>query len=256
MRSIVFVVVPFFLQVTPALAKVLLHMCNWNVADIIKSYQADAHLLLTRCQVKAPLPADNNNIAMVSANIPFSSSQSTTKHNYCSSQSVSDATLTTSLPCSQKPQQSSSSSVTCSTNIGNDSSGNNIILGSNSSINTSFSSRSAIRSPSIEKSTNSANTSLNLISSSSSSSSAINHLIATDPKGLDKCDIKDTLCSVCLCAMDPKDTSCLTCCHKFCNPCWKQYFDVEIKQGITTRELVTHLLIFYLQNMFWNTFSL
>ncbi|KAF2348146.1 IBR domain, partial [Trinorchestia longiramus] len=76
------------IQVTPSLAKVLLLMCQWNLSEIVSSYRADAHRLLVQCQVKPSVPANNNNTSMVSANLVFTTIQSSRTTNTSSSSSV------------------------------------------------------------------------------------------------------------------------------------------------------------------------
>nr|XP_027211482.1 potential E3 ubiquitin-protein ligase ariadne-2-like [Penaeus vannamei] len=49
------------IQVTPALAKVLLHMSNWNQKEIVASYRQDCHKLLTAVHIKPPAPPEQEN---------------------------------------------------------------------------------------------------------------------------------------------------------------------------------------------------
>ncbi|XP_068243520.1 potential E3 ubiquitin-protein ligase ariadne-2 [Palaemon carinicauda] len=44
------------IQVTPSLAKMLLHMSNWNQLEIVAGYRQDSHKLLTSVHLKPPQP--------------------------------------------------------------------------------------------------------------------------------------------------------------------------------------------------------
>ena len=45
-----------FFQITPSLAKVLLHTHGWTVQELISKYRSDASLLLVQSRIKPPHP--------------------------------------------------------------------------------------------------------------------------------------------------------------------------------------------------------
>ncbi|KAB7503210.1 Protein ariadne-2 [Armadillidium nasatum] len=90
------------IQVTPSLAKVLLHLMGWNIPLIVSRYRANSEELLTSCQIKPP----NSNVA--------GSSNPSTSSSYIggSSSSSSSATTLTTIG-SNSPGSDSDSSFCC-----------------------------------------------------------------------------------------------------------------------------------------------
>ncbi|RXG52421.1 E3 ubiquitin-protein ligase ARIH2 [Armadillidium vulgare] len=87
------------IQVTPSLAKVLLHLMGWNIPLIVSRYRANSEELLTSCQIKPP----NSNVA--------GSSNPSTSSSYIggSSSSSSSATTLTTIGSNSPPNDSDSS---------------------------------------------------------------------------------------------------------------------------------------------------
>lgn len=50
----------FLFQITPSLAKVLLHTHEWTVAPIVLEYRRDAKHLLVSSKINPPNPPDNS----------------------------------------------------------------------------------------------------------------------------------------------------------------------------------------------------
>uniref|UniRef100_A0AAG5DFH7 RBR-type E3 ubiquitin transferase n=1 Tax=Anopheles atroparvus TaxID=41427 RepID=A0AAG5DFH7_ANOAO len=235
------------LQITPSLAKVLLHANGWNTAEVIERYRDNASFLLVSARIKpaaAPVPVATAAAAATAGTTPLTA--------------INHAVPSTSSGGGVVPSCSSitsASGATTSTHAG----GLPAASSSNSSSNSSISNSSS------SSSTNSSTTSSSkphhvvghhhhhhphhqhLIPTSSSSGSVsptsttnatttITTTATTTPTGTTGgCCYRTQLCPVCVTVQSIDKFHRLSCQHAFCRDCWAMHFEIQIGQGISTQ---------------------
>uniref|UniRef100_A0A2M4ANE6 RBR-type E3 ubiquitin transferase n=1 Tax=Anopheles triannulatus TaxID=58253 RepID=A0A2M4ANE6_9DIPT len=214
------------LQITPSLAKVLLHETRWNTAEVIERYRNNASNLLVSARIKAappvvvagPLPPST----LPSAPSPVTTASivvpSTTAGITPSTASTISGPSFLLVP--------SASSAFVATSASSSAGGGGGTMSSSLSLHPGPSGNNGTKvQHHLAASTNSSS------SSGSSSSSSTFTTIVNAPTTC----YRTQLCPVCVTVQSTDKFHRLSCQHSFCRDCWAMHFEIQIGQGISTQ---------------------
>ncbi|XP_050098346.1 potential E3 ubiquitin-protein ligase ariadne-2 isoform X2 [Anopheles aquasalis] len=196
------------LQITPSLAKVLLHETRWNTAEVIERYRNNASNLLVSARIKAAPPVVAGPSSPSSAPCPATTTTIT---------SVASSTISTAGTISGPsfllvPSASSAFVATSATSSGAAAMSSSLSLHPGPS-------------------GNGTKVQHHLTGSTSSTGSTFTTIVnAPTPTCY-----RTQLCPVCVTVQSTDKFHRLSCQHSFCRDCWAMHFEIQIGQGISTQ---------------------